>query len=72
MKFRGWVRFPATLALVAAAMAAPSSAGRPPLAVSGDKLVDPAGKTVVLRGVSSMGMGMVATETRTIQAPTFL
>lgn len=35
------------------------SAGPAPLTVSGNKLVDADGKTVILRGVSSMGMAMV-------------
>jgi len=52
-------RFLSALALVTLALASPSTAGRPPLTVSGNKFVDPAGRTVVLRGVSSMGMGMV-------------
>jgi hypothetical protein len=47
------------LAVAALAAAPPNPAARPPLTVSGTRLVDPAGKSVVLRGVSSMGMGMV-------------
>jgi hypothetical protein len=35
------------------------SAGLPALSVVGGRFVDPGGRTVVLRGVSSMGMGMV-------------
>ena len=48
------------LALVTVIALAPrSAAGQPPLTVSGNKLVDPEGRTVILRGVSSMGMAMV-------------
>ena len=59
MNIRVLARFLAVAAVIVVALAAPSTAGRPPLTVSGNKFVDPAGKTVVLRGVSSMGMGMV-------------
>jgi hypothetical protein len=45
-------------ALVGAASGA-FAAGPPPLSVSGNKFVDPDGRTVILRGVSSMGMAMV-------------
>jgi hypothetical protein len=68
MTIRFWARFAAVLAIVSLAPASSSStagqssqstARRPPLTVSGNKLVDPTGKSVFLRGVSSMGMGMV-------------
>jgi hypothetical protein len=68
MKIRLWTRFAAAVAIVSVALtsssftagqSSPSTAKRPPLTVSGSRFVDPAGKTVVLRGVSSMGMGMV-------------
>jgi hypothetical protein len=54
-----WPRQLLSLAAIALVLAPPSTAGRPPLTVSGGGFVDPAGKRVVLRGVSSMGMGMV-------------
>jgi hypothetical protein len=54
-----WTRLLAALAAVFLVRASPYAAGRPPLTVSGTKLVDATGKSVVLRGVSSMGMGMV-------------
>jgi len=52
-------RWLAPLAFVCLTLASPSTVGRPPLTVSGNKFVDPTGKTVRLRGVSSMGMAMV-------------
>lgn len=59
MKIRIWARFLAAAAVVSGALAHPSTAGLPPLTVSGNKFVDPTGRTVFLRGVSSMGMAMV-------------
>ena len=52
-------RLLAPVAIVSLTLASPSTVGRPPLTVSGNKFVDPTGKTVRLRGVSSMGMAMV-------------
>src|SRR6516164_1460498 len=49
----------APFAVAFLALASPSTEGRPPLTVSGNKFVDPTGKTVRLRGISSMGMAMV-------------
>ena len=52
-------RFLAPVVIASLALVSPSTVGRPPLTVSGNKFVDPNGKTVRLRGVSSMGMAMV-------------
>jgi hypothetical protein len=52
---RRWV----IVMLVTIALGPDLAAGPAPLSVAGAKLVDPDGRTVVLRGVSSMGMAMV-------------
>ena len=55
---RGWLkRWAVVVAIVGSSRL--MAAGPPSLTVSGSKFVDPEGRTVILRGVSSMGMAMV-------------
>lgn len=55
---RGWLRRWAVIVAIVGSSRL-MAAGPPPLTVSGNKFVDPDGRTVILRGVSSMGMAMV-------------
>src|SRR4249920_3549170 len=55
-----WARILAALLISWHAFEMPQAqAARPRLSVKGNKLVDPMGRSVFLRGLSSMGMGMV-------------